>query len=96
MTAHIQKVQEAGFRAWYKAYGLRNDDEFAAGPDVLRDIGRGQQPLAPVVNVDMKQVTDVLKPELQNIVAAVVQRSEEAKEQARKQKRVTEDSGKSR
>ena len=50
----------------------------------------------PIVNIDMKQVTDELKPELQNIVAAVVQRSEDAKDQARRQKRATEDAGKSR
>ena len=37
-------------------YGLRDDDEFAAGPDVLRDINRGQQPPAPVVNIDMKEI----------------------------------------
>jgi hypothetical protein len=76
-------------------FGLRDDDEFAAGPEVLRDINRGQQP-APVVNVDMKQVTDALVPEIKHMAALIAQRSDEAKEQSRKQKRATEDSGKSR
>jgi len=62
-------------------WNLSDNDETAVGPNVLDTMKRGEQG-PPIVNVDMKQVTDVLKPELQNIVAAVVQRSEEAKEQA--------------
>ena len=77
-------------------YGLRDDDEFAAGPDVLRDINRGQQSSAPVVNVDMKQVTDALVPEIKNMVGLLSMRNEEARDQAKRQKRATEDSGKTR
>jgi hypothetical protein len=76
-------------------WNVSDNDETVIAPNAIATMERGLQG-PPVVNVDMKQVTDELKPELQNIVAAVVQRGEEAKEQARKQKRVTEDSGKSR
>ncbi len=76
-------------------WNVSDNDETVIAPNAIATMERGLQG-PPVVNVDMKQVTDELKPELQNIVAAVVQSTEERKEQARRQKRATEDSGKSR
>jgi hypothetical protein len=77
-------------------WNLSDNDETAVGPNVLETMKRGQQPSAPVVNIDMKQVTDALVPEIKHLAALMSQRSDEAKEQSRKQKRATEDSGKSR
>jgi hypothetical protein len=76
-------------------WNLSDNDETAVGPNVLDTMKRGEQG-PPIVNVDMKQVTDALVPEIKNMVGLLSMRNEEARDQAKRQKRATEDSGKTR